>query len=531
MTLLDDFIGWYFKENPVRAALLGADGYDRTLGDFTEAAFTARERAAERWLERLSAERAPGESADDEIDRELVLSHLRGSVASARWPEWRRDPAPYVNAIFGALFTPFQQRLKPEAELVESAVARLAEVPAVLAACRANLDPGLAADLLIARGLGQARTARRFLTETVPGLVADPVLRARLAAAAEPAAAAFDDFVVFLSGFTAGGTWRMGEELYSTLLREREMLGYGAAELHEKGRRAWDEIDARMREVAPRVGSGEWGEDWRAAMESLMDDHPETLEGMRAEYEAETLRARDFVREHGLVTFPEGEECLVLPSPEFQRPILAVASYLAPPPLSASRSGVFYVPFTPQDFTPEQVRQRLRTNCRAQMPSIAVHEAYPGHHWHLGWMAGNPRKVRKIFRTPYFTEGWALYVEGMLHEQGYFDTPATELAHLDCRIFRAARMVVDTALHCGDMTIEEAETFMATKASLSPGTAKGEVNRYCAWPTQAPSYLTGALEIRRIRDDYAGDLRKFHDQIAGNGGLPLGLARRTVIPG
>ncbi|GAA1296105.1 hypothetical protein Psi02_12240 [Planotetraspora silvatica] len=524
MTLLDDFLDWYLAEHPISATLLGADGHDRTLGDFTEAGFTARERAEEEWLRRL-AEYAPA-SLDDEIDRDLVLSHLRGVVAEARWPEWRRDPAPYLGAIFGSMFAPFQQRLKPEADLVDAAVARLADVPAVLAACRENLDPGLASDLLVRRGLDQARTARPFLTATLPAGVADEGLRARLIRAAEPAAEAFDELVTFLEGFEAGGTWRMGEELYSTLLRERELLGYGASELHEKGLKAWDELDVRMREVAGRLGDTEW----RAAMESLMDDHPPTLEAMRAEYEAETFRARDFARDRGLVTFPEGEDCRVLPSPEFQRPLIAVANYLAPPPLSTSRAGVFFVPFTPDGYTDEQVRQRLRTNSRAQMPSIAVHEAYPGHHWHLAWMAGSPRKARKIFRTPYFVEGWALYVEKVMHEQGYFDTPQTELAHLDCRIFRAARIVVDTALHCGDMTIPQAEEFMATKASLSPGTAAAEVGRYCAWPTQAPSYLTGALEIERIRDDYRGDLRSFHDAIAGSGGLPLGLARKAVIP-
>ncbi|MBP2703119.1 DUF885 domain-containing protein [Microbispora sp. RL4-1S] len=519
---MEEFLDWYLSENPIRAALLGADGYDRTLGDFSEAAYLARERAERDWLERLSAE-TPA-TPDDEIDRDLVVSHLRGALAEARWPEWRRDPAPYLGAIFGSMFTPFQQRLKPEAELVEAACARLGEVPGVLAACRKNLDPDLAAALLVRRGLDQARTARNFLTVTLPAEVADPGLRARLAEAAAPAADAFDELVGFLDGFEAHGTWRMGEELYSTLLREREMLGYGAAELHEKGLGAWDELDARMREVAARLGSG----DWRAAMESLMDDHPPTPEAMREEYEAETKRARDFVAERGLVTFPEGEECLVQPSPEFQRPILAVASYLTPPPLTPSRTGVFFVPFTPAGFTEEQVRQRLRTNSRAQMPSISVHEAYPGHHWHLSWMAGNDRRARKIFRTPYFVEGWALYVEKLMQEQGYFDTPQTELAHLDCRIWRAARIVVDTALHCGDMSIEEAETFMTTKASLSPGTAAGEVSRYCAWPTQAPSYLTGGLEIERIRDDYDGDLRTFHDTIAGSGGLPLGLARKAV---
>ncbi|WP_084958932.1 DUF885 domain-containing protein [Thermoactinospora rubra] len=520
---MDEFLSWYFSHNPISATLLGAEGYERTLGDFTAAGLESYVREAASWLERLSA--TEDGSLDDQLDRGLVMSHLRGELALAEWPWWRRDPSAYLGAVFSSLFVPFQRALKPEAELVEAAVAQLAEVPGVLAACRANLDPDLAADLLVKRGLGQARTARGLITRTIPGMVRDEALRARLAEAAEPAARAFDDFVAFLEGFRAGGTWRMGEKLYSTLLLEREMLGYGAAELHEKGRRQWAELDAEMARVAARLGQ----DNWRAALEALMDDHPPTLAAMREEYEAETRRAREFVLARDLVTFPEGEECVVLPSAEYNRPILAVAHYIAPPPLTPSRKGYFFVPYTPDDFTEEQVRQRLRSNYRASMPDTAVHEAYPGHHWHLSHMAGNPRAVRKVFRTPYFTEGWGLYVEKMMHEQGYFDTPATELAFLDGRIFRAARMVVDTALHCDDMSIEEAELFMATKSALSAETAKGEVNRYCAWPTQAPSYLTGALEIERIRERFSGSLKDFHDRIAGSGGLPLGLAERAAL--
>ncbi|GGK45695.1 hypothetical protein Ppa06_01570 [Planomonospora parontospora subsp. parontospora] len=538
--LVDDFLDWYLDANPVRASLAGAPGHDRTLGDFTEAGITAREAEARRRLARLEAagdadggQGEEGGGFEDRIDRELVVSALRGSVAQEAWPSWRRDPSFYVGPVFASMFSPFLHRLAPEAELVDAAVARLAEVPGVLAACRTNLDRGLAAPLLVERGLGQARTGRHFLTVTVPGLVGDERLRARLAEAAEPAAAAFDALVEFLGGFAAEGDWRMGEELYSRLLREREMLDYGAAGLRERGRAAYDELDAEMREVAARLPGGSG--DWHAAIAALQDDHAPTLEDMRAEYEAETERARRFVRERGLVTFAEGEECRVVPSPEFQRPVLSVASYLSPPPLSASRTGHFFVPFTPDSFTAEQVRQRLRTNARAQMPSIAVHEAYPGHHWHLSWAAGNPRRARKLFGTPYFAEGWALYVEKAMREQGYFAEPAQELAHLEFRLFRAARIIVDTSLHCGDMSIEEAELFMTTKSSLTPGTAKGEVDRYCAWPTQAPSYLTGALEIDRIRADYLaagrGDLRSFHDTLAGSGSLPLGLARRVALEG
>jgi uncharacterized protein (DUF885 family) len=323
----------------------------------------------------------------------------------------------------------------------------------------------------------------------------------------------------------------MGERLYSALLLERELLGYGAAELHERGLAAYADLDAELRGLARRI-TGD-SEDWHAVIAGLQQDHPPTLEAMRAEYEAETERARRFARERGLVTFAEGEECRVVPSPEFQRPILSVASYMSPPPLTPSRIGHFFVPYTPDDFTEEQVRQRLATNSRAQIPTISVHEAYPGHHWHLSWSANSARTLRKVHRTPYFSEGWALYVETVMRDEGYFTDPRHELAHVEARAFRAARIVVDTALHCRDMTVEQAEAFMIEKSALSPGTAKGEVSRYCAWPTQAPSYLTGCLEIERIRTEYEqgglGTLREFHDTIAGSGSLPLGLARAAAL--
>jgi uncharacterized protein (DUF885 family) len=188
------------------------------------------------------------------------------------------------------------------------------------------------------------------------------------------------------------------------------------------------------------------------------------------------------------------------------------------------------VPFTPAGATTKQITQRLRTNARAQLPTIAVHETYPGHHWQLSWAAEASSPVRAMHRSSYFVEGWALYAEGMVREQGYYTDPTHELAHLGCRIFRAARIMVDTALHYGDMEPTQAQEFMVTRASLSPGTAKGEVDRYCA-PTEAPSYLTGCLEIERLRAQWPGDLRGFHDALAGSGCLPLGLTRRALTGG
>jgi uncharacterized protein (DUF885 family) len=118
------------------------------------------------------------------------------------------------------------------------------------------------------------------------------------------------------------------------------------------------------------------------------------------------------------------------------------------------------------------------------------------------------------------------------------------LQHLNATLFRAARIVVDTSLHLGEMSYGEAVSFMVERAALPEPVARAEVGRYCWWPTQASSYLTGCLEILATRDRYlaargfAGAspaeapveaVRDFHDAIASSGALPLGLADRAVM--
>jgi uncharacterized protein (DUF885 family) len=298
-----------------------------------------------------------------------------------------------------------------------------------------------------------------------------------------------------------------------------------------------------MRDLAQRIRGTD---DWRAVLEEANRDHPRTEDDMRLAYEDWTERARQFLVETGLVTLPEGERCVVEPSPVFQRPILGVASYVAPPMFSDRVLGHFFVPYAPDGTPPEEVQKRLEANSHGGIPTTAVHEAYPGHHWHLTVNKVEARRIRRVFGTPYFSEGWALYAERVMRERGFFTDPLHELYHLEATIFRAARIVVDTSLHLGEMTHDEAVTFMTTKAALPEPTARAEVGRYCWWPTQASAYLTGCLEILRIRDRFLGArghngtpaaevdvavLRQFHDRLAASGRMPLGLAERAVMTG
>ncbi len=541
--LVDAFLEEEFELSPVTASGLGLTDYDAGMDDLSAESFAERERDARDFLDRFSALEDADLSADERIDRDLALAMLRGRLITAEWQGWKRDPLTYSGPALNGLFLLFLHRLRPDTELVDAAVTRMAQIPTVFAQGRANLDPSLAHPLIVERALASARAGTRYVRDLLPAEVTDVELSERLRAAGVTAVRAFEEWTLFLEGFapSAHGTWVFGESRYSRTLQEREALPFDARSLRDHGQQELDRLDAEMATLAERIAGTP---DWREVIEHSSRDHPLTESSMRQAYEVWTARARDFLAARGLVSLPDGEQCLVEPSPVFQRPVLGVASYMAPPSFSDSITGHFFVPFAPDGTTDDEIDQRLSNNSHGAIPTVSVHEAYPGHHWHLVMRRIHATKLRRVLSTPYFTEGWALYAERMMREQGFFSEPIEELQHLEASIFRAVRIVVDTSLHMGEMTVDEAIAMLQDRLAMPEPTARAEVGRYCAWPTQASSYLTGCLEILRIRSRWLeargladvppGDLppavlREFHDTLAASGALPLGLAERAML--
>ncbi len=534
--LVDAFLQREYRESPVYASELGLTEYDELANDVSATAFERRRAENSQWLLRFRGVQYDALSNDERIDRDFLIAILRGREIFAPRLEWKRQPNTYLNPGLSGVFTLFLHRLRPEPELVNAARARLEQVPAQVREGMANLDWSIVPPIYVERAIGQAKAAVRYARELVPAEVGDAGLREKLAASGALAARAFEEFAAFLAsnGAKASGGYAIGEEIYSAVLREKELLPFDARELRERGRTEWDRIDRDMRAVAKRIAGSE---DWAALLEQLNAQHATTPEAMRVEYAEWTAKARDFLRRTGLVTLPPGESCTVEPSPHFQRPILAVASYNGPPAFSPSMAGHFFVPYPPDGTPPEEVQKRLEGNSTHDVPTTAVHEAYPGHHWHISmlkWKAPSP--VRKVHWSSYFGEGWALYAERAMREQGFFEDPRDLLYQLQATIWRAARVVVDTSLHIGDMTFDQAVEFMQRKANQTSPNARAEVGRYCSWPTQASAYLTGMLEIVGIRERYlrrlgrsdVGALREFHDAIAATGSMPTALAERAV---
>lgn len=534
-SLVKDYLADRYEESPTWASMLGLTAYDERSEDLSAEAFRRRDAAVLDWTKRFAAVPDDGLTADERIDRDVILASLRGRELTQPRLDWKRQPNTYLNPSLGGVFTLFLHRLRPERDLAEAARARLLAVTKHVADGKANVDFALVPPVYVDRAIGQAKAAARYARDLVPQEVKDPTLRQKVAEAGATAAGAFEDFAAYLetNKVRASGDYAIGEELYTALLREKELLPFGTHELRERGREQYDLLANEANKIARQIdGGGTWTE----VCERLNRVHAPTPDAMRAEYEEWTERARSFLIDTGLVTLPPGERCTVEPSPHFQRPIQAVASYNQPPAFSDSLHGHFFVPYPPDGTPPEEVQKRLEGNCSAGIPTTAVHEAYPGHHWHLVMAKGNKSDIRRTHFTSYFAEGWGLYAERVMREQGFFADPRHLLFQYEATLFRAARIVVDTSLHTKEMTFDQAVDFMVKNGNLTPPNAKAEVGRYCSWPTQASSYLTGMLEIIDIRTRWLAKrgsadraaLRAFHDAITSTGSIPTSLAERAI---
>ncbi len=542
-TVLSDLLAADFAASPVTASGLGLTDFDTRLDDLSADAFQARDADAATFLARLDAIVDEGLSAAEAIDRDLARAVLRGRLVMAPFEAWRRDPVTYSGPLTSGLFTLFLHRLTPERDRVDAAVARLEQAARAVDAGIANLDPDLAHPLIVERGANAARGALRYVRDLVWVDVEEEDGRERLRAAGATAAAHLGRWIAHLDDLRtrAHGSWQLGEERYTRILREREVLADDARSLRERGWMELNRLDAEMSALARDTAGNP---DYVALLRADDEQHPPTEQAMLDTYADWTDRARSFLAETGLVTLPAGETCAVVPSPVFQRPILGVASYTAPPAFSDRWQGHFFVPFAPDGASEAEIQSRLSGNSYGSIPTTSVHEAYPGHHWHLVMRKRQASDVRRVYSTPYFNEGWALYAERVMRERGFFTDPIQELHHLNATLFRAARIVVDTSLHLGEMAFEEAVELMIDRAAMPEPVARAEVGRYCSWPTQASAYLTGCLEILATRERYlaargfagvaAADVpvevvREFHDTIASAGSLPLGLADRAVM--
>ena len=203
----------------------------------------------------------------------------------------------------------------------------------------------------------------------------------------------------------------------------------------------------------------------------------------------------------------------------------ASAEYMQGTP-DGKRPGIFYIP----------IPDPTKFNVTSGMESLFLHEAIPGHHYQISLQQEN-LKLPKFMRFGWlgaYGEGWAHYCETLGPEFGLYTDPYQKLGYLSDQMLRAVRLVIDTGIHTGKMTREEAIKYFLDNVAYDEAGATSEVERYMAVPGQALGYKIGSLKIRELRTTYEKslgskfNLAKFHDEVLSQGCLPLDVLDRKM---
>ena len=287
--------------------------------------------------------------------------------------------------------------------------------------------------------------------------------------------------------------------------------------------------------------SGEWDALAREALRSLPEvesqNPPSTTSHALTREEAwqffvdEIHRVENFVRQSGIVTIPDGELKLCR-TPAYLASLIPGAYYQEPALFAGERTGRFYLPPLPNEWTSQvQARYRARQR-RGGFANLVVHEAWPGHHLQYLHAAVHHDPLANVRDNDVMLEGWALYCEELMEEMGLFGKRPFG-PRVDSLRMRIARVVVDIGLHTGRMTITEAESFMAESlgVSISPW-LRAEVRRYSLEPGQPMSYWLGSVLIQELRDEL--DVQRvhyqtFHDSLLRWGPIPVPLIRKRML--
>ena len=514
--------------DPVAATQAGVTTYDDRYGRFSPVAL-APHLAALKSISAALEEATTGE-LEDEIDRTALLNDVR--VLQQRFERERpqaKNPGFWLTHLLGGLHFLLGRRDRAPAERARALAGRLEDVPGLLDDARAALVEPVRVFVETALRITEGGLALvRDLGTAVDGVA--PAEAGRVVAAAERAGAALSSFAHDLGRWleSASDRFALGEDDFNFHLHYEHALRDTAPELWRYGMHLKEELEADLARRAGRLSGGR-GKRWQDVADRLRADHPPAA-ALVAAYAEEMRRARDFVAAQGLAAIPDAP-LDVVPTPAFMRPVIPFAAYDSPGPYSSDRAGWFYVTLPDPRLPAEAQERMLRDHCRYELAATALHEGYPGHHLQLLHAQAQSSDTRKNVWTPLTVEGWALYCEDMMGEEGFYRSEEEAFFQRVHLLWRATRVLLDVGLHTRGMTFDQAVDQFVTELHVDRANAEAEVRRYCAEPAQPLCYAVGRREILELRTDFQAargtkfTLRAFHDALLRYGGLPVALIR------
>ena len=541
-----DYIERELEADPEGATELGDHRFDGRLTEYSPEA-QAKELATQKeFRDKLNAVDGSQVTGANSVDFRILKENIDYKIFQAeelKEPDW--NPLVYNQSLANSLYLLVARDFAPPEKRIPNLRQRMEGIPRVIAQAKANLQhpPRVHTETAIEQTQGAINLVREGLA---PLLDRAPQMKKELVPLQEKTAAALEDYKKWLEKDLlprSDGNFRLGAEKFRKKLRfalasdlsMEEIMKRAQADLQQTQTAIYETALPLYKKYFPGADDKTLADKHKvtaAVLDKLAEQHPDdaTVVGYAQKVVAE---ATDFVKQHNLVTVPE-VPLDVIAMPEFKRGV-AIAYCDSPGPLEKNGKTFFAVAPTPKDWAKARKESFFREYNNYMIRDLTVHEAMPGHYLQLAHANEfrAPTLVRAIFQSGTFVEGWAVYCEQMMAEQGY-GGPEVKMQQLKMRLRAIANAILDQSIHAGNMSEQEAMDLMTKEAFQQEGEAVAKWKRARLTSAQLSTYFVGVtehLDLRDLAKKKAGasfDQKKYNDQVISYGSPPVKYVRELM---
>jgi uncharacterized protein (DUF885 family) len=541
-----DYIEQELQANPEQATELGDHRFDSRLTDYSPEARAKELTAQKEFRDKLNAIDGSGLAGANNIDFRILKENIDYKIFQAeelKDAEW--NPLVYMQSLANSLYLLVARDFAPPEKRIPNLRQRMEAIPRVIEQAKANLQhpPPVHTETAIEQTQGAISLVREGLAPLLDGV---PEMKKSLAQLQEKTAAALEDYKKWLQNDLlprSDGDFRLGAEKFRKKLRfalasdlsMEEIMKRAQADLQQTQTAIYETALPLYKKNFPNADEQALADKHKvtaAVLDKLAEKHPDdaTVVGYAKKIVGE---ATDFVRQRNLVTIPK-VPLDVIAMPEFKRGV-AIAYCDSPGPLEKSGKTFFAVAPTPKDWSKQRRESFFREYNNYMIRDLTVHEAMPGHYLQLAHANEfhAPTLVRAIFQSGTFVEGWAVYTEQMMAEQGY-GGPEVKMQQLKMRLRAICNAILDQSIHAGNMTEQDAMDLMTKQAFQQEGEAVAKWKRARLTSAQLSTYFVGVSEHLDLRDKAkakagsAFDQKKYNDQVISYGSPPVKYVRELM---
>lgn len=531
-----------FRQRPLVATGFGDHRYDHLLDDLSAKARVEATERTRRILEELPRKVDYAKlSRSAQVDFEIFKHHLtRGLWQAENAKPFEEDPRVYNEYITDSVFMLLTQSTLPKAKNVDNSVARMARVAKVVAEARQTLrNPPR---VFVETALRQNRGSIAFYENGIFDVSGEDRATSAMAAQAKKLVPVLKEYQKFLEEELlprAKGEWRIGKEKFARKLELELNAGLSAEQVLREAESEAERVEREMYVIARQLWSRTFPKQplpaddvpgrhatIRQVLAELNKDHGKVEELVR-DARADAERIKTFITTHDLLRLPEPDRCQIVEMPEFQRGN-SIAFLNQAPPLDPRAVSFYAVSPPPKDWDARRVNSFLEEYNRHMLQILTIHEAYPGHYVQLEYSNRHPSLIRRVLFSGVFAEGWAVYAEQMMLDQGYGKGDlALRLNQLKWYLRSVTNAILDHKMHCDNMSDEEALQLLTQRAFQSEGEALGKIIRSKQSSCQLSTYFVGRTAFYRLRQQVQReqgdrfDLGRYHEAVLAHGTLPV----------